>query len=70
MAAVRTVDLTDEHVPDFLLCLEEWNPEAREAGSRRRRWLEKMRDRGLGVKLALDVREHGRWRTPETGRDA
>ena len=56
MAGVCTIDLTDEHLPSFLLCLEEWNPEAHEAGSRRRRWFEKMRDRGLGVKLALDER--------------
>jgi len=53
---MRTIDLTDEHLPEFLLCLEEWNPEAREAGSRRQRWYEKMRDRGLGVKLAVDER--------------
>jgi hypothetical protein len=56
MAGVRTIDLTDEHLPSYLLCLEEWNPEAHEAGSRRRRWFEKMRDRGLGVKLAVDGR--------------
>ncbi|MBI5478435.1 MAG: GNAT family N-acetyltransferase [Deltaproteobacteria bacterium] len=56
MAAVRTIDLTDEHLPSYLLCLEEWNPDAHEAGSRRRRWYEKMRDRGLGVKLAVDER--------------
>jgi GNAT superfamily N-acetyltransferase len=56
MAGARTIDLADEHLPSFLQCLEEWNPEAREAGSRRQRWFEKMRDRGLGVKLAVDGR--------------
>jgi hypothetical protein len=54
MAGVRTIDLTDEHLPGFLVCLEEWNPEAREAGERRRRWYEKMRERG-------------RWRTGHRG---
>jgi GNAT superfamily N-acetyltransferase len=56
MAGVKTIDLTDQHLPSFLVCLEDWNPEAYEAGSRRRRWFDTMRDRGLGVKLAVDER--------------
>jgi len=53
---MQIVDLTNEHLASYLLCLEDWNPDVHEAGSRRAQWYEKMRDRGLRVKLALDDR--------------
>jgi len=48
------VDLTEEHVDLFCQCLEDWSPEAREAGTRRRTWFERESQRGLRAKLALD----------------
>ena len=53
---MRIIDLSSEHEELFLKCLEDWSPEMNEAGDRRRAWLEKMRVRGLDVKLALDDR--------------
>jgi len=51
---VRIVDLTGEHVGTYSKCLEEWSPEMKDAGDRKLLWYDKMKDRGLGVKLALD----------------
>jgi len=50
----KIVDLTPEHEELFLMCLEDWSPEMKEAGDRKKAWLEKMRSRGLDVKLAMD----------------
>lgn len=54
---MRVVDLTDEHVPLYCVCLEDWSEEMKEAGTRKRDWYETMRSRGLRVKLALDDTE-------------
>ena len=51
---MKIVDLTDEHVPLYCVCLEDWSEEMKEAGTRKRDWVEAMRHRGLRVKLALD----------------
>ncbi len=52
------IDLTDEHLQLYLVCLEDWSEEMREAGDRKALWYDRMRDSGLRVKLALD--ESGR----------
>ena len=54
--AMKIIDLAPEHEELFLKCLEDWSPEMAEAGDRKRAWLEKMKSRGLDVKLALDDR--------------
>jgi GNAT superfamily N-acetyltransferase len=51
---VRIIDLRDEDVGLYCVCLEDWSPEMREAGDHKRAWYEKMRGKGLRVKLALD----------------
>jgi len=48
------IDLTDEYVKPFCVCLEDWSDEMREAGDLKQRWCEKMRQKGLRVKLARD----------------
>jgi len=53
---MEIIDLRDEHKPIYFVCLEDWSEETREAGDHKARWYEKMKDRGLGVKLALDER--------------
>jgi GNAT superfamily N-acetyltransferase len=50
------IDLRDEHKLLYFACLEDWSEEIREAGDHKARWYEKMKDRGLSVKLALDDR--------------
>lgn len=53
---MKIVDLIEEHVPLYCLCLEDWSADIREAGDHKARWFEKFKDRGLRVKLALDDR--------------
>ena len=53
---MQIIDLKDEYKPLYFACLEDWSEETREAGDHKARWYEKMKDRGLGVKLALDER--------------
>jgi GNAT superfamily N-acetyltransferase len=51
---MKIIDLAAENEGIFLHCLEDWSPEMKEAGDRKKIWLENMRSRGLDVKLALD----------------
>lgn len=51
---MRIVDLTHEHEPLYFVCLEDWSSEMAEAGNHKQIWYEKMRHKGLRVKLALD----------------
>jgi len=52
---MKVIDLADDQVDLFSLCLEDWSEEARESGPSRRRWLdESMASRGLRAKVALD----------------
>jgi len=53
---MEIIDLRDEHKNLYFVCLEDWSEEIREAGDHKARWYEKMKDRGLGVKLAVDDR--------------
>lgn len=51
---MEIVDLSEEYVPGYLTCLEDWSDEMAESGDHKARWYETMRSRGLRVKLALD----------------
>lgn len=51
---MQIVDLSDQHKDLFAVCLEDWSPEAKEAGPRRREWVDRYLARGLRAKLALD----------------
>lgn len=51
---MKIVDLTEDLVPLYCVCLEDWSDEMKEAGTRKRDWYEAMRGHGLRVKLALD----------------
>ena len=51
---MEIIDLQDKHKPLYFVCLEDWSDEIREAGDHKAQWYEKMKDRGLRVKLALD----------------
>ncbi len=48
------MDLTDEHKELYFKCLEDWSDEIKEAGDHKACWYEKMKDKGVRVKLALD----------------
>lgn len=51
---MEIVDLSEEYLQTYLVCLEDWSEEMQEAGDHKARWYQKMQDRGLRVKLALD----------------
>jgi GNAT superfamily N-acetyltransferase len=51
---MKIVDLTDERKALYFVCLEDWSDEMKEAGDKKRLWYDKMKGRGLRVKLALD----------------
>ncbi|MCK6550979.1 GNAT family N-acetyltransferase [Myxococcota bacterium] len=54
---MRIVDLGAEHEPAYLSCLEDWAEEAALGRRHRAAWLERMKTRGLRVKIALDDAE-------------
>jgi N-acetylglutamate synthase-like GNAT family acetyltransferase len=51
---MEIIDLTEEYQEKFFVCLEDWSEEVKEAGNHKELWCEKMKDKGLRVKLALD----------------
>jgi N-acetylglutamate synthase-like GNAT family acetyltransferase len=51
---MRIVDLQPEHLALYLVCLEPWSADMRDAGELKARWYEREKERGLRVKLAID----------------
>ena len=44
---MEIVDLTEDRKEIFCLCLEDWSADAKEAGPRRRQWLDRSEKHGL-----------------------
>ena len=55
---MKIIDLPEEHQQLYFMCLEDWSDEMKEAGNHKEVWYHKMKDSGLGVKLALDDDEN------------
>ncbi len=53
---MQIISLTHEYEKLYCDCLEDWSDEMKEAGDHKARWLDKMRAKGLRVKLALDAK--------------
>ena len=51
---MEIVDLEEKYNTLYFMCLEDWSDEMNEAGSHKSSWFQKMKDKGLGVKLALN----------------
>ena len=51
---MKIIDLSDEHEKLYFVCLEDWTEEMKEAGDHKEVWYNKMKDKGLRMKLALD----------------
>ena len=51
---MKVVDLINEYEKLYFVCLEDWSEEMKEAGDHKQVWYNKMKDKGLRVKLALD----------------
>jgi N-acetylglutamate synthase-like GNAT family acetyltransferase len=54
---MKVIDLPAEQEGLYCQCLEEWSDEMHEAGDHKRRWVGRMKGRGLRVKVGVD--EHG-----------
>ena len=51
---MKIVDLAEQHRDLYYVCLEDWSDEMKEAGNHKECWYHMMKEKGLGVKLALD----------------
>src|SRR4030043_1781379 len=51
---MKIVALKDEYERLYFLCLEDWSDEIKEAGNHKEVWYNKMKDKGLRVKLTLN----------------
>lgn len=51
---MKVRDMKPEDKELYCVCLEDWSDEMREAGDHKCAWYEKMKDKGLRVKLAED----------------
>ncbi|MBA7669205.1 hypothetical protein ES703_77333 [subsurface metagenome] len=51
---MQIVDLTDDYTQLYFYCLEDWSEESKEAGDHKETWYDKMKDKGLMVKLAVN----------------
>ncbi|MBN1998438.1 GNAT family N-acetyltransferase [candidate division KSB1 bacterium] len=47
------IDLTPEYEDLYFVCLSDWSDEMKKAGDHKACWYQKMKDKGLRVKLAL-----------------
>jgi hypothetical protein len=50
---MKIIDLTEDKKDLFCLCLEDWSEQAKEAGPKRRQWLDRSEKLGLRAKLAV-----------------
>ncbi len=51
---MEIVDLSEKYLQTYFVCLEDWSEEMKEAGNHKELWYERMKDKGLRVKLAVD----------------
>ena len=51
---MQIIDLIQHHEQLYLVYLEDWSEEIREADPRKEVWYNKITDKGMRVKLALD----------------
>ncbi len=51
---MKIIDLTDKYQQSYFVCLEDWSEEIKEAGDHKEVWYNKMKTKGLRVKLGLD----------------
>ena len=47
-------DLEEEHKQTYFFCLEDWSDEMKEAGDHKEKWFERMKDKGLRVKIVVE----------------
>ncbi len=58
MDKMKIIDLNEKYLKTFFCCLEDWSDEMKNAGDHKQKWFEKMKNKGLRVKLALDENDN------------
>jgi GNAT superfamily N-acetyltransferase len=53
---MKIIDIAPDTEQQYFCCLEEWSDDIKEAGDRKQRWYERMKDKGVRVKFAQDDR--------------
>ena len=53
---MEIIDLAEDHHALYFACLEDWSDEMKDAGPHKKQWYDRMKGKGLGVKLAVDDR--------------
>ncbi len=51
---MEIVNLTEKYFRTYFCCLEDWSDEMKEAGNHKELWFNKMKDKGLRVKIAVE----------------
>jgi GNAT superfamily N-acetyltransferase len=51
---MEIIDLNEKYRDTYLVCLEDWSEEIKEGGNHKEAWFQRMKDKGLRVKLAVD----------------
>jgi len=51
---MKIIDLEERYLKEYFMCLETWSDEMKEAKDHKEKWYNKMKDKNLGVKLAVD----------------
>ena len=51
---MNIIDITEETESLYCCCLEDWSEDMKEAGDHKKRWYERMKDKGVRVKFAVD----------------
>jgi len=54
---MKIIDLNKDYESLYFSCLEDWSDEIKEAKDHKEQWYRKMKDKGLGVKLAVNEEE-------------
>ena len=50
---MEIIDLNENYYKQYFCCLEEWSDEMKEAGDHKEKWFNKMKEKGLVVKIAV-----------------
>jgi GNAT superfamily N-acetyltransferase len=51
---MEIIDLDEKYLSTYFVCLEDWSDEIKEGGNHKEAWFQRMKDKGLRVKMAVD----------------
>jgi len=54
---MKIIDLEEKYNHLYFMCLEDWSDEMKEAGDHKENWYNVMKNKGLGIKLAVNDEE-------------